>query len=310
MGRNSGYRRDYGRPQNGLLERNGGMAAGGGGAGSPEEAARGHPADVILKETSEVSGMLSGLEKRLSGVKEDFNQAIHKISEKDNEKFDLIFAILSELQQRQANLEESVRSLKAQCGNGCWVPGPSSQLPQPQQQQLAQPQQFANSGSPSQYGQMNGQIGVQQPMQPVQNGNAGNQQPMQQFTGVLPDGTQGMFTAMPAQQMIIMSPPNGGMQYTAVPQMMAPTGTVVQQMPAPMAMQFIAQGTEMGVSFANGNGQQDSQAEVSTDKVGWQPDNSQNHQDASEGLNSTASGTASSDTSSNVGKVDDGSPER
>lgn len=301
MGRNSGYRRDYGRPQNGLLERNGGMAAGGGGAGSPDESARGHPADAILKETSEVSGMLSGLEKRMSSVKEDFNQAIHKISEKDNEKFDLIFAILSELQQRQANLEESVRSLKAQCGNGCWVPP---------QQPASQPQQFANSGSPSQYGQMNGQIGGQM------NGNAGNQQqPMQQFTGVLPDGTQGMFTAMPAQQMIIMSPPNGGMQYTAVPQqaqqvMMAPTGTVVQQMPAPMAMQFIAQGTEMGVAFANGNGQQDSQAEVNTDKVGWQPDNSQNHQDASEGLNSTASGTGSSDTSSNVGKVDDGSPER
>merc|ERR1719410_2579091 len=62
--------------------------------------------------------VVSELEKRLSGVQQDFTQQLHKISEKENEKFDLIFAILSELQSRQAQLEETVGSLKAQCGSG------------------------------------------------------------------------------------------------------------------------------------------------------------------------------------------------
>merc|ERR1719371_77199 len=105
-----------------------------------------------MKENTEVSGMLSGLEKRLTGVQQDFTQAIHKISEKENEKFDLIFAILSELQQRQAHLEESVRSLKAQYPNGHMVPNGTSNPSQPQQQA-----QFGSAGGPGQsYGQMNG----------------------------------------------------------------------------------------------------------------------------------------------------------
>merc|ERR1712048_1333843 len=77
---------------------------------------------------------------------------------------------------------------------------------------------------------MNAQMGM--------NGNMGNQQPMQQFAGVTvnPDGTQAMFSPM-RQMMIVSSPTNGNMQYVG-PQMMTPTGTVVQPMPAQMAMQF------------------------------------------------------------------------
>jgi hypothetical protein len=260
--------------------------------------------------------MLSGLEKKLSGVQQDFTQAIHKISEKENEKFDLIFAILSELQQRQAHLEESVRTLKAQYGgNGYMVPngtGSGSSMSQPQQQQ------FGSSSGAGQYSQMNGQMGGQM------TGNMDNQQPMQQFTGVCPDGTQAMFTAMP-QQMIIMSPPaNGAMQYAAVPQMMTPTGAVVQQMPAPMAMQFVTQGASQDM-FMNGQ-QGDSQASGSSvqaqmNQIGnekqWQAEatiqaGGQAQQDATEvpSQPSTRSGAGSSDTSSQEGKGDDGSPER
>merc|ERR1719410_2580099 len=96
--------------------------------------------------------MVSELEKRLSGVQQDFTQQLHKISEKENEKFDLIFAILSELQSRQAQLEESVRTLKAQYGGGQMVganqmvgagTGPAN-ISQPQQTQTQQAQ-FNNS---------------------------------------------------------------------------------------------------------------------------------------------------------------------
>jgi len=51
-------------------------------------------------------------------MKQDFTSALTKISSKENEKFNLIFSILSELQQRQAQLEDSVRSLKTQGTGG------------------------------------------------------------------------------------------------------------------------------------------------------------------------------------------------
>jgi hypothetical protein len=216
------YRRDFRPPQSGLADRNGGGGANGGsGASSDSSNFKGQATDLpaVKENGTDMPGMISGLEKRLSGVQQDFTQAIHKISEKENEKFDLIFAILSELQSRQAQLEESVRSLKAQYGNGHMVSN-GSQPPQ---------QQFGSSGGPGQFGQMNGQMNGQMGM----NGNMGNQQPMQQFAGVTmnPDGTQAMMMQPMTQMMIVSSPTNGNMQYVA-PQMMTPTGAVVQPMPA------------------------------------------------------------------------------
>lgn len=254
--------------------------------------------------------MISGLEKRLSGVQQDFTQAIHKISEKDTEKFDLIFAILSELQQRQALLEESVRSLKSQYGNGQMVPNGNANC----QSQMQQPQQF---------GQMNGQMA---PMN-SQMGMAG-QQPMQQFAGVMqqPDGSQAMCMAMP-QQMILMSPPNnGGMQYAAVPQMMTQNGAVVQQMPQMMQVPFVPQngtmvmqGQDMNTNFMNGqeacgpSPSPDLQAQM--DMIGkpnaegqcWQNEDSaaigqQQLNDSTEVP--SQSGIESSETSSQEGKID------
>jgi len=318
MGRNSGYRREYRLP-NGLAERNGDMGAGGGGGGRPDHDVRGQMLDPI-KET-EVSNGLLGLEKRLSGVQQDFTQAIHKISEKENEKFDLIFAILSELQTRQANLEESVRSLKTQyCGGQGYIV--NGNMAQPQQQV-----QFSSSGAPSQqYGQMNGQMAVAVPGGQM-NDNMGTQQPMQQFAtmqqGVMQPVPQQMFTAIPQQQMIMMQSPvnNGGMQYVPAPQMIASQG--VQQMPAQMAMQFIQHSApEMFM-----NGQVDSQASGGSiqaqmnmikaegseqQPMAWQPDGSSQAgtQEAGEAKsqNSAMSGIGSSETSSQEGKVDDGSP--
>lgn len=298
MGRHSGYRRDYRLAQNGFSER----ANGGGAGGSSDSSASRGPPVEHTEDNSEFSGMLNTIEKRLSGVQQDFTQAIHKINEKENEKFDLIFAILSELQQRQAHLEESVRSLKAQFPNG------NNSASQPQQQT-----QFGSSGGQSQsYGQMNGQMGGQM------NGNMGNQQPMQQQFGVMqPDGT--VFTNVMPQQMIIMQPQsaNGGMQYAAVPQMMTGTGAIVQQMPAPMAMQFMAQNcSEMGMNFANG--QDDCQASGSSIQAQMdmiKPDNGAWQSEVCSTVDTPVeaqggmSGVGSSETSSQEGKVvDDGSP--
>jgi len=193
--------------------------------------------------------VVSGLDKRISAVQQEFSQSIHKISEKENEKFDLIFAILSELQSRQAQLEESVRSLKAQYGGPQMVSNGSQSVGSHQQSQ------FGSNGTQP-YGQLNGQMNGQlngqmnAQMGGQMNGNMGGQQ-MQQFTGVMnPDGTQTMFT--PVQQVLVVSSPTAaGMQY-AVPQMMSPNGTV-QAMPAQM-MQFMSQGSnqEMGAAFVNG----------------------------------------------------------
>jgi hypothetical protein len=266
------------------------------------------------ESSSEVSGMIAGLEKRVAGVTQDFTQAIHKISEKENEKFDLIFAILSELQQRQAHLEESVRSLKAQYGgNGaCMVSNGNGNG-----QNMMQTQQFNNGNG--QYGQMNGQMGAQM------NGNMVSMQPMQQQCGVMqqPDGSQAMFTqVMQPQQMIIMSPPaNGGMQYAAVPQMMTPQGAIVQQMPAGMAMQFIAQSNSQGQDMSYVNSRQDQNCQPSAPSLQAQMDLIKAEPSAnglSEGANA-ANGQCqqqdsgevqgqASETSSQEGKLDEGSP--
>jgi hypothetical protein len=239
MGRSS-YRRDFRPPANGYTDRNGSERTGGGG-GSEFHSNGGPDADsftakdsITEKRSTDIPGMISGLDKKLSGVQQAFTQEIHKISEKENEKFDLIFAILSELQSRQGQLEESLRSLKAQYGSSHMVSN-GSQSPQTQ---------FGSSSGSGQFGQMtsqmNGQIGGQM------NGNM-------QFAGVMQgDGAQTMFTAMP-QMMIVQSPTNGTMQYN-MPQMMTTTGAVVQQMPAQMAMQFVGQsgGPDMGMTYVNG----------------------------------------------------------
>jgi len=309
MGRHSGYRRDYRLAQNGFSDRNGGVSTSGGGNGGSSDSSRGPPVENSTEDNGEFSGMLNTIEKRLSGMQQDFTHAIHKVSEKENEKFDLIFAILSELQQRQAHLEESVRSLKAQYPNG------NNSTPQPQQQ--------APCGN-GQYGQMNGQMGGQMNGNMV-NGQM-NQQPMQQFAGVMqPDGTvmqQQMI--MQPQQMIIMQPqnPNGGMQYMQAPQMMQSQGAIVQQMPAPMAMQFIAQNcSEMGQNFAiqnvpdqcqdSGSSIQAQMDMIKPDNGAWQGDDCSTMDSRpveAQGLNSSGamSGAGSSEGSSQV--VDDSNP--
>merc|ERR1719356_903820 len=64
---------------------------------------------------------VSDLERQLSGVGKAFAENLEKISEMENQKFDQIFLILRDLQQRHFQLEDSIRAVKAQW-NGSWSP--------------------------------------------------------------------------------------------------------------------------------------------------------------------------------------------
>jgi len=163
------------------------------------------------------------LEKKLSGMQKDFAQQLQGISEKETEKFDLIFAILTDLQSGQAQLEESIRDIKKHVTGVQNMP-------------LNQGQFNGNSsGTSFQYGQMEGVMGPQ--MSPEMGG--------QQIV-VQPDGSQAVFMPMP--QVMVMQSPTGGM-------MQSPTGGMMMQPMQPMQqqmVQFVGQGPvgqEMGAAF-------------------------------------------------------------
>mmetsp|Transcript_46353 Transcript_46353/g.107928 ORF Transcript_46353/g.107928 Transcript_46353/m.107928 type:complete len:170 (+) Transcript_46353:101-610(+) len=56
----------------------------------------------------------SMLDDRMRKMQEDFMKAITTMSDKNSEKFNLIFGILNELQTRQAKLMDDVKGLEAQ----------------------------------------------------------------------------------------------------------------------------------------------------------------------------------------------------
>merc|ERR1719183_988874 len=223
--------------------------------------------------------MISGLEKRMAGVQQDFTTAIHKVSEKENEKFDLIFAILSELQQRQANLEESVRSLKAQYGNGQCMGN----------QQMGNQNQMGNQMGNTQIldqmnaiGQMGNQGGSQGQLGNQANGQMfmQNQMNMGQQYGnmVAADGSQGYFA--PMQKVVLVQAPQGmqqmGMQQMpqgvqqmqqlpyAMPQMMS--GSMQPQLPQPYVSQ-----DQSSNSFQQWGGTDDSQNAAGSDRKSGTP---------------------------------------
>jgi len=234
MGRN-GYRRGYDQAEHGSAAE---QAPPRGPAPSGSAASRG--ADFQSPQAA-----VSDLERQLSGVGKAFNEHLERISEKESQKFDQIFLILRDLQQRQYQLEDSIRAVKAQW-NGSWSPqhhngswgqmtvmegvqsGPMGPVsppgPRPPTDQNGYP-----SGSQQAYGQANGQMGG--PMSP----NMQGQQPMQ-FAGTMhtDSGGQAIFAA-PMQQVVMVSPTaTPAMQY-AMPQMLQPgSGT-----PTPVAVQFI-----------------------------------------------------------------------
>lgn len=158
--------------------------------------------------TASTATAITGLENKLESVQKEFTQSVHRIKEKENEKFDLIFSILSELQGKQAQLEESVRSLTTYGSGqlGGHVVGDAMGPAQTTPQQHLQQQFASNNGTASAcqtYSQMNGQM----------TGPIGISPQIQQLTGVMQsDGTQAMFTAVP-QMVVVTSPQGPGVPY-------------------------------------------------------------------------------------------------
>lgn len=147
---------------------------------------------------------LAALDKKLSVAQAEMNKALQEATTKENEKFDLIFSILLELQTRQRKLEESVKSLKAHLEDN------------------VQQTQMSSNGNSSNM-QVNGQ-----PMAFV----AGPMGMNQQFQGMVsPDGSASYFTP-------VMMVPQTGVPVHFMPQMVGP-GVMMQAMPQQM-VQFIA----------------------------------------------------------------------
>lgn len=171
--------------------------------------------------------LIAGLEKRIDGVSDEMQKALRSVTGKENEKFDLIFSILIELQRRQGQLEESVRSLRAQLqgsGGGPLPPlangvagaassstgggGSSSRPAGPQQGQFG-----SNSGTfVPMNGQVNGQMGQQMGAQGEMEGSSWG-------SGAAQSGGGGVNSPMAASQgsNVQMSSMNGQMNSFHMP---------------------------------------------------------------------------------------------
>jgi len=170
---------------------------------------------AAVQTASAQPAALLELEEKLSVMQKDFAQQLQGISEKETEKFDLIFAILTDLQSGQAQLEENIRDIKKHVAGVQNMPLNQGQF------------SGNNSGASFQYGQMEGVMAPQ--MSPEMGG--------QQIV-VQPDGSQMLCVPMP--QVMMMQSPTGGM-------MMQPMQPMQQQM-----MQFVGHGPvgqEMGAAF-------------------------------------------------------------
>eukprot|EP00401_Gymnodinium_catenatum_P009642 CAMPEP_0117466816 /NCGR_PEP_ID=MMETSP0784-20121206/5336_1 /TAXON_ID=39447 /ORGANISM="" /LENGTH=288 /DNA_ID=CAMNT_0005260767 /DNA_START=28 /DNA_END=892 /DNA_ORIENTATION=- len=214
-------------------------------------------------------------------MQQEMNQAIHDVTTKDNEKFDLIFSILMELQRRQAQLEESVRGLKAQIvpptENSAQQGGfqqPSQGQQQQQGHQQGQPQgqqngqQFGDGShmgdsvgsNGQQFGQMGGQVGS--PMGQQMGGYImGGQQMGQQFGGMIAADGSHMAQTYFTPGAVVVAMPGGAGQMPYVPQVISPAGAMhamLTQMVQYCGQEQSGGGAGDGQPWANGrsHGQQ------------------------------------------------------
>jgi len=143
------------------------------GSSTRSETCKRTQASVRFAEPADAqSDRLLEFEKTLSDVQKDVAQQLQVMSDKETQKFDLIFAILTDLQSGQEQLEESIRDIRNHVGGA---------------QSMGNP-----GGAPFQYG-----MGGQQ------------QQPVQQIV-VQPNGGPAMMM-MPMPQMMVVQSPTGGM---------------------------------------------------------------------------------------------------
>jgi len=173
----------------------------------------------------------AALEKKIATAASEMSQALQTATSKENEKFDLIFSILMELQTRQSKLEESLKFLTAQfAANG----GQPQMMTQPSGQ--ADGLQGASPLGSSMTNPIGSPMGSQVGMMASQMGMVGGQMPMNQQMVMMDSSGNCMVPVLMA------SPQSGGgqMQFT---QMMMPQGATMQGMPQ-QQVQFVASGAE------------------------------------------------------------------
>jgi hypothetical protein len=191
--------------------------------GNGGRSGRSHAQDSHSQDTDGTipEALVASLEKKITSAHAEMTQELNAITGKENEKFDLIFGILIELQRRQAQLEESVRSIKAQ------LPGGGGMMPQQGQQgnqtngqmfmpnQMNMGQQYGNMGDGSQayFGNQNVVL-VAQPMgmAPPQ-GAIPVGQSMQQMPYAMPQMMQGPMQPQMAMQFVGQDQSGGNYQW-------------------------------------------------------------------------------------------------
>jgi len=140
---------------------------------------------------------VASLEKKLSTFQEEMNKALEESSQKEKKKFDLIFSILTELQTRQTQLDQSLKMLKDHVTNGGCGPQIGVSLASDSNSQAQQ----INGGMT---GPMGGQVVM---MAPNGMGMVGGQVGMNQFGNgmMMMDGSGNVMAPV-----IMAMPQNGG----------------------------------------------------------------------------------------------------
>eukprot|EP00930_Biecheleria_cincta_P031021 TRINITY_DN214_c0_g2_i1.p1 TRINITY_DN214_c0_g2~~TRINITY_DN214_c0_g2_i1.p1 ORF type:complete len:338 (-),score=72.45 TRINITY_DN214_c0_g2_i1:152-1165(-) len=212
----------------------------------------------------------AALEKKIATAASEMSQALQEATSKENEKFDLIFSILMELQTRQSKLEESLKFLKAQFEGNCGHPQMMThQVPMPSGQgeglQGASPLGNTTMTSP-----MGSPMGSQVGMMTAQMGMVGGQMPMNQQCGnmIMMDSSGNCMVPV-----LMVMPQNGGqMQFT---QMLMPQGTTMQGM-SQQQVQFSGEGAESCGDFQWNGGMQANTGDASSTTAGGQHSTSSN----------------------------------
>lgn len=240
-------------------------------------------------DNSEASSSVAALEKKLVAAQSEMSQALQEATSKENEKFDLIFSILMELQTRQSKLEDSLKFLKGQYEPSCGQPQMMTPMP-------------SGQGDGSMASSMGSPMGSQGGMMAPQMGMVGGQMPMNQQCGnmVMMDSAGNCMVPV-----LMAMPQNGGQ--TQFTQMMMPQGATMQgatmQAMPQQQVQFAAssgEGPDGCGDFQWNGGMQANMGDASSTTAGGQDSTSSSGSGTGSGpgtARSTAEQTGSADPS-------------
>lgn len=222
--------------------------------------------DNAFGEQAIPASLVDAFDKKITSVQQEVSSSLQEATSRDNQKFDLIFGILTELQRRQVQLEESVRSLKTQRQRTSPPVAVHMRAPVQQQQQGPIPNGSSSSPSCSSPAPPQGASSMGQP--PVC--FPARQVPLVQQCGSMvgPDGSMQMalVTDSPTRSQM---PPDGAPQSATQMMCSGPMPAVQQQQ---MPMHFVPPGQGgFGEEFQMGVGALADQASAAVEGSGGQP---------------------------------------